>query len=452
MKEKNDELSAKWHAEKISFEHLHNLRKRVEDLRREAELAEREGNLERVAKIIYGELPQAERELQAFEKKYTRNTRGSDQRVIRGSLADQQGPTSFIKEAVDEEDIAEVVSRWTGIPVSKMLESEIEKLSHIEETLAKRVVGQEEAIKAVANALRRSRAGLADEDKPLASFMFLGPTGVGKTELARALAEFMFNDEKALIRIDMSEYMERHSTARLIGSPPGYVGYEEGGQLTETVRHRPYSLILFDEIEKAHPEVFNILLQVLDNGRLTDGKGKLVNFKNSIIILTSNVGSEYFKEISRLGFEVSEEDYEADKKDQRQSASLNEETEIFKERVMAELKNTFRPEFLNRLDEIIIFNPLTHKEIEKIVELQLNNLKDKLVQKNIEAVFDNSLKKYLAEKGFDPEYGARPIKRLIQKLILDPLADRFIRGELKNAKKIKIGFKEPQGLNISVSA
>jgi len=282
--------------------------------------------------------------------------------------------------------------------------------------------------------------------------MFLGPTGVGKTELARALAEFMFNDEKALIRIDMSEYMEKHSTARLIGSPPGYVGYEEGGQLTEIVRHRPYSLILFDEIEKAHPEVFNILLQVLDNGRLTDGKGKLVNFKNSIIILTSNVGSEYFKEISRLGFEVSEEDYEANKKDQRQSTSLNEETEIFKERVMAELKNTFRPEFLNRLDEIIIFNPLTHKEIEKIVELQLNNLKDKLVQKNIEAVFDNSLKKYLAEKGFDPEYGARPIKRLIQKLILDPLADRFIRGELKNAKKIKIGFKEPQGLNISVSA
>ena len=448
LKEKNDELSAKWHAEKISFEHLHNLRKRVEDLRREAELAEREGNLERVAKIIYGELPQAERELKMFEKKYTDVPRKSASHV----RIDQRQSASFIKEAVDEEDIAEVVSRWTGIPVSKMLESEIEKLSHIEETLAKRVVGQEEAIKAVANALRRSRAGLADEDKPLASFMFLGPTGVGKTELARALAEFMFNDEKALIRIDMSEYMERHSAARLIGSPPGYVGYEEGGQLTEIVRHRPYSLILFDEIEKAHPEVFNILLQVLDNGRLTDGKGKLVNFKNSIIILTSNVGSEYFKEISRLGFEVSEEDYEANKKDQRQSTSLNEETEIFKERVMAELKNTFRPEFLNRLDEIIIFNPLTHKEIEKIVELQLNNLKDKLVQKNIEAVFDNSLKKYLAEKGFDPEYGARPIKRLIQKLILDPLADRFIRGELKNAKKIKIGFKEPQGLNISVSA
>ncbi|MEK7496066.1 MAG: AAA family ATPase, partial [Patescibacteria group bacterium] len=258
LKEKNDELSAKWHAEKISFEHLHNLRKKIEDLRHQAELAEREGSLERVAKIIYGELPQAERELKAFEKKYE---------------LPQSAKEGFIKESVDEEDIAEVISLWTGIPVSKMLESEMEKLSKIEEALAERVIGQEEAIKAVANALRRGRAGLSEEDKPLGSFMFLGPTGVGKTELARALAEFMFNDEKALVRIDMSEYMERHSTSRLIGSPPGYVGHEEGGQLTEVIRHRPYSLILFDEIEKAHPEVFNILLQILDNGRLTDGKG-----------------------------------------------------------------------------------------------------------------------------------------------------------------------------------
>jgi len=306
-------------------------------------------------------------------------------------------------------------------------------------------LGQKEAIKAVANALRRSRAGLSEEDKPLGSFMFLGPSGVGKTELAKTLAEFMFNDEKALIRIDMSEYMERHSTARLIGSPPGYVGYEEGGQLTETVRHRPYSLILFDEIEKAHPEVFNILLQVLDNGRLTDGKGKLVNFKNSIIILTSNVGSEYFREISRLGFEVS-------KSVEKNKEDLKDKTKIFKERVLTELKTTFRPEFLNRLDEIIIFDPLTTREIEKIVELQLNILKNKLAQRNIEATFDNPLKKHLTEKGFDPEYGARPIKRLIQKLILDQLADRFIHGELKNAKKIKIGFKEPQGLNIAIGA
>jgi ATP-dependent Clp protease ATP-binding subunit ClpC len=257
------------------------------------------------------------------------------------------------------------------------------------------------------------------------------------------LAEFMFNDEKSLVRIDMSEYMERHSTARLIGSPPGYVGYEEGGQLTETIRHRPYSLILFDEIEKAHPEVFNILLQILDNGRLTDGKGKLVNFKNSIIILTSNVGSEYFKEISRLGFEISESSGSED---------FNDKTKIFKEKVLSELKSTFRPEFLNRLDDIIIFNPLTSKEIEKIVGLQLDILKKRLAQKGIVISFDNSLKKHLSEKGFDPEYGARQIKRLIQKLITDHLADQFIHGELKNAKKIKIGFKEPKGISIAVGA
>ena len=435
LKEKNDELSAEWHAEKISFEYLHNLRKKVEDLRREAELAEREGNLERVAKIIYGELPQAEKEFKALEKRHVEEKKGKGKR--------EKSEKKFIKEAVDEEDIAGVVSRWTGIPVSRMLESEMEKLSRIEETLAKRVVGQKEAIKAVANALRRARAGLAEEDKPLGSFMFLGPTGVGKTELARALSEFMFNDEKALVRIDMSEYMERHSTARLIGSPPGYVGYEEGGQLTETVRHRPYSLILFDEIEKAHPEVFNILLQILDNGRLTDGKGKLVNFRNSIIILTSNVGSEYFKEISRLGFEVSESSKKED---------LRDKTKIFKEKVLTELKTTFRPEFLNRLDEIIIFDPLTAKEIEKIVDLQLDILKQKLTQRDITVAFDNSLKKHLVEKGFDPEYGARPIKRLIQKLVTDRLADKFIHGELKNAKKIKIGFKEPQGIALTIGA
>ncbi len=432
LREENDELSAKWHAEKISFEDLHNLRKKVEDLRHEAELSEREGNLERVAKIVYGELPQAEREFNAYEKKQAEKSR-------RLKKSEEQ---RFIKEVVDEEDIAEVVSRWTGVPVSRMLESEIEKLSRIEDVLSKRVVGQKEAIKSVANALRRARTGLSEEDKPLGSFMFLGPTGVGKTELARALSEFMFNDEKALVRIDMSEYMEKHSTSRLIGSPPGYVGYEEGGQLTETVRHRPYSLILFDEIEKAHPEVFNILLQVLDNGRLTDGKGKMVNFRNSIIILTSNVGSEYFKEISLLGF--------GNESDQKDEDNFLEKTRAFKEKVMAELKTSFKPEFLNRLDEIIIFNPLRPGEIEKIVELQLNFLKNKLDKKGIRAAFDGSLKKHLAEKGFDPEYGARPIKRMIQKLILDQLADRFIHGEFKNAKKVKISFKEPKGLSLSI--
>ncbi|MFA5098685.1 MAG: AAA family ATPase [Candidatus Paceibacterota bacterium] len=433
LKDKNDELSAKWHAEKISSEQTHNLRKRVEDLRREAELAERDGNLEKVAKILYGELPQAEKEFKAFEKKYL--------------VKDKKQSTGekFIREVVDEEDIAAVVSRWTGVPISKMLESEMEKLSHIEEVLGERVVGQKDAVSAIASALRRSRAGLSDEDKPLGSFMFLGPTGVGKTELAKTLAEFMFNDEKALIRIDMSEYMEKHSTSRLIGSPPGYVGHEEGGQLTETVRHRPYSLILFDEIEKAHPEVFNVLLQVLDNGRLTDGKGKVVNFKNSIIIMTSNVGSEYFKEISRLGFDMSES-----------SGKVKEESvekaEIFKEKVTEDLKETFRPEFLNRLDEIIIFNALTPKEIERIVEIQLEIVKARLSKKNINISFDASLKKHITEEGFDPEYGARPIKRLIQKLVLDKLADRIIRGDLKNAKKIKIGFLESKGLDIAVSA
>jgi len=445
LKNENDELSAQWHAEKISFENFHNLRRRIEDLRRDAELAEREGNLEKVAKIIYGELPQAEKELKAFEKKHIDKNQPRRQKGLGlRPQASENKNEKFIKEAVDEEDIAEVVFRWTGVPVSRMLESEIEKLSQIKEILTKRVIGQKEAISAISSAMRRARAGLSEEDKPLGSFMFLGPTGVGKTELARTLAEFMFNDEKALIRIDMSEYMERHSSARLIGSPPGYVGYEEGGQLTETVRHRPYSLILFDEIEKAHPEVFNILLQVLDNGRLTDGKGKAVNFKNCIIILTSNVGSEYFKEISRLGFEAPDL---ADK----EKENLNEKTKIFRERVMTDLKKTFRPEFLNRLDEIIIFNPLTAKDIKEIVEIQLNSLQQKLAQKEVKASFDQSLKNYLAEKGFDAEYGARPIKRLIQKLILDRLADRFIEGELKNAKKIKIGFKEAQGLVLTAS-
>ncbi len=434
LKERNDELSAKWHAEKISSEQTHNLRKRVEDLKREAELAERDGNLEKVAKILYGELPQAEKEFKAFEKKYLTNEKRSD-----------SSNGKFIREVVDEEDIASVVSRWTGVPVSRMLESEMEKLSRIEDVLGQRIVGQKEAVSAIASALRRARAGLSDEDKPLGSFMFLGPTGVGKTELAKSLAEFMFNDEKALIRIDMSEYMERHSTSRLIGSPPGYVGHEEGGQLTETVRHRPYSLILFDEIEKAHPEVFNVLLQVLDNGRLTDGKGKVVNFKNSIIIMTSNVGSEYFKEISRLGFDMSE----SFGKIKEESV---EKAELFKEKVTEDLKETFRPEFLNRLDEIIIFNALTPKEIEKIVEIQLEIVKARLLKKNINISFDASLKKHIAEEGFDPEYGARPIKRLIQKLVLDKLADRIIRGDLKNAKKIKIGFGESKGLNIAVSA
>ena len=277
--------------------------------------------------------------------------------------------------------------------------------------------------------MRRARAGLADENRPLGSFMFLGPTGVGKTELAKALAEFMFNDDKALIRIDMSEYMERHATSRLIGSPPGYVGHEEGGQLTEIVRHRPYSLILFDEIEKAHPEVFNILLQILDNGRLTDGKGKMVNFKNAIIIMTSNVGSEYFKEMSRIGFGAEESEEKGD-------------AERYKEKVVDSLKEHFRPEFLNRIDEILIFSPLTRADIEKIVGIQLRAIEERLAQRKLKLTISEQAKEYLVKEGYSPEFGARPLKRLLQKVILDKLADKIIRGELKDGSKIRVNFRE----------
>ncbi|OHB21267.1 MAG: ATP-dependent chaperone ClpB [Parcubacteria group bacterium RIFCSPLOWO2_01_FULL_48_18] len=413
LKKKNDELSAKWHAEKMFMEDLHNLRKRVEDFRREAEIAERDSNLERVAQIRYGELPKAEKELGAFEDKYLNRNKQEDQ---------------FIREAVDEEDIAAVVSRWTGIQVSKMLESESEKLSRAEKELEKRVVGQEEAISAVANALRRARAGLSDENKPLASFMFLGPTGVGKTELARALGEFMFNDEKAIVRIDMSEYMERHAVARLIGSPPGYVGFEEGGQLTEVVRHRPYSLILFDEIEKAHPEAFNILLQVLDNGRLTDGKGRVVNFKNSVIIMTSNVGSEFIQQMSRLGFSENE----------KPEKDIVDSFEDFKEKIKEALRDTFKPEFLNRIDEIIIFRPLTTKDMEKIIDIQIERLQERLASRSIRVEVDPSARKYLIAHGYEPEFGARPVKRLIQKVILDPLADQMVRRKIKEGARVTV--------------
>ncbi len=435
LKEKNDELSAVWHSEKLAFENLHNLRKKIEDLRREAELAERGGDLERVAQIIYGKLPAAEKDYKVFEKKHFTKSmlRTEPEVLVRGQKHAPYrtgGGEGFIKEAVDEEDIAAVVSRWTGIPITKMLETESEKLSKIEEVLSDRVVGQKEALGAVANALRRARAGLADENRPLGSFMFLGPTGVGKTELARALAEFMFNNEKALVRIDMSEYMEKHAVARLIGSPPGYVGFEEGGQLTEAIRHRPYSLILFDEIEKAHPEVFNILLQILDNGRLTDAKGRTVNFKNTIIILTSNVGSQYFKEMAQMGFGNGD-----------QNEFLNKEAD-FKERALTSLKQTFKPEFLNRLDEIIVFNSLKPEDIGKIVDIQLDLVRRKLAERNIKIAVDEAAKKYIIKNGFDPDYGARPIKRLIQKAVLDQLADWMIKGQIKDGDKVKVSLKE----------
>ncbi len=430
LKMENDAISATWHAEKMSLEKLHHLHKRVDDLRREAELAEREGNLERVAQIIYSELPNAEKERATFEKKHVKGDSGKRKGA-------KEGVKQFIKETIDEEDIAGVVSRWTGIPVSRMLESEMKKLSRLENELERRVVGQKDAISSVSRALRRSRAGLAEEDRPSGSFMFLGPTGVGKTELARALAEFMFNDEKALVRIDMSEYMERHSISRLIGSPPGYVGYDEGGQLTDLIRHRPYSLILFDEIEKAHPEVFNILLQMLDNGRLTDSKGRVVNFKNTIIILTSNVGSSYFKEMSRLGFGIEEKE------------ELTSREEKFKEGIEEALHDTFRPEFLNRLDDIIIFNVLSKNDIERIVDIQLARLDERLKARGIKIAIKASIKSYLVEHGFDPDYGARPVKRLIQKIIVDALADKIVKGDVKDGQKVTITLNKSDRVEIS---
>lgn len=427
FKERHDTLASEWHAEKLIFENLHAARKKIEDLKREAEKAEREANLERVAQIRYGELPESEKQYRALEKRYA----GAKKPAKNG-----KGP-HFIRETVEKEDIAMVVARWTGIPTAKMLESELKKLSRIEEALAARVVGQDEAVSAVARALRRSRAGLADEDRPAGSFLFLGPTGVGKTELARALAEYMFNDEKALIRIDMSEYMERHAVSRLIGSPPGYVGYEEGGQLTEMVRHRPYSLILFDEIEKAHPEVFNILLQVLDNGRLTDGKGKAVNFKNAIIILTSNVGSEYFREMSGLGFAAANEE------------EFHVKEEQFRDKVEEALKDTFKPEFLNRLDETIIFNALAPKEVEKIVEIQLARLSSRLAKKGLTLAVRPEVRRYLVAHGFDPDYGARPVKRLIEKTIVDALAESMVKGAVNHGNKITVSLTKSNRVAIS---
>ncbi|MEK9186690.1 MAG: AAA family ATPase, partial [Patescibacteria group bacterium] len=418
LKGRNDELSAVWHSEKLAFENLHNLHKKFDDLKRAAEMSERNGDLERVAQILYGELPQSEKEYKIFEKKH----------FNKNSKSKIQGQ-KFLKESVDQEDIASVVSRWTGIPITKMLENESDKLSKIEDILSHRVIGQKEALNAVADALRRARAGLADENRPLGSFLFLGPTGVGKTELAKALSEFMFNNENAMIRIDMSEYMEKHAIARLIGSPPGYVGFEDGCQLTDAIRHRPYSLILFDEIEKAHPEVFNILLQILDNGRLTDAKGRTVNFKNTIIILTSNAGSQHFKSAMRMGFGVSENE-------------LRQREEGIKEKAMEALKSLFKPEFLNRLDESIVFHSLQPSDIEKIVDLQLELVKKKLASRGIKISVDSAAKKHIVENGYDPDYGARPIKRLIQKTILNQLADRLIRGQIKDGDNVKISFIE----------
>ncbi|MCD6429468.1 AAA family ATPase, partial [bacterium] len=412
LNEKLKNLELKWQTEKELVGRIRELEKEIDQLNFEAERAQREGNLERVAEIKYGLIPEKLKEIKAKERELDRFRKKH----------------RLLKEEVTEEDIARVVSRWTGIPVTKLLESEAQKLARMEEYLGKRIVDQREAIKAIANAIRRSRAGISEEDRPMGSFIFLGPTGVGKTETAKALAEFLFNDENALVRLDMSEYMEKHSISKIIGSPPGYVGYDEGGQLTEKIRRRPYSVILFDEIEKAHPEVFNILLQILDDGRLTDAKGRVVSFKNTIIIMTSNLGSEYISKMAPLGFSVDEK------------ASK----ENHKEKIMEILKENFRPEFLNRIDEIVIFNYLGPEEIRQIVELELAKVSKRLQKKGIRIKVSRAAKVVLAKKGYDPNLGARPLKRVIQKLILDPLAFKIVSGEIQEGEVITIDAQKDE--------
>ena len=408
LKEEETKQKAQWQSEKEQINRIQQNKIDIENLKFEAEKAEREGDYGRVAEIRYGKIKEKEAEIKAVQEK----------------LKTMQGAAAMIKEEVDSEDIADVVSRWTGIPVSKMMQSEREKLLHLEEELHKRVIGQDEAISAIADAVRRSRAGLQDPKRPIGSFIFLGTTGVGKTELAKALAEYLFDDENMMTRIDMSEYQEKFSATRLIGAPPGYVGYDEGGQLTEAIRRKPYSVVLFDEIEKAHPDVFNILLQVLDDGRLTDNKGRTVNFKNTIIIMTSNMGSSLIRE----NFE------------KMTQANHDEVVEKTKAQVLELLKKSIRPEFLNRIDDIIMFTPLSEQEIRQIVTLQLNAVKKMLAQNNVTLDFTDRALAFLSEKGYDPQFGARPVKRVIQKLVLNELSKELLGGKVNKERPITIDF------------
>ncbi len=410
LKEKSSEIELRWKNEKELFSDIKTIKRRLEELRLEADTAETKVDLAKVAEIRYGQIPTLNKELELKSKK----------------LKKLQSTHRILKEEIMENDIAGIVSRWTGIPVMRMLEEEVAKLVRIEEELKKRVVGQDVAVKKIADTIKRSRAGIGDPHKPIGSFIFLGPTGVGKTELTKALAGFMFDDERALIRVDMSEFMERHSVSKLIGAPAGYVGYEEGGQLTEMVRHRPYSVILFDEIEKAHPEVFNILLQVLDNGRLTDAKGRLVNFKNTVIILTSNIGAEYIDKMEKIGFAVGGELHNY---------------EDAKAKVMNALKNHFRPEFINRLDDIILFDILSEEAIKKIVNIQIDLVKSRLEDKQMTLVLAPEVLSNLAKEGYDPQYGARPLKRLIQTKLLNPIAEHIISGHAMPGATIAVSVK-----------
>jgi len=380
----------------------------------DADAAENAADLTKTAELRYGKIPLLEKEIEVATKR----------------LKKLQQTRRVLKEEITEEDIAGVVSRWTGVPVSRMLEEEAEKLSRMELELRKRIVGQDEAVQKVADAIKRSRAGISDPNRPVGSFLFLGPTGVGKTELTRALAEFLFNSEKSLIRVDMSEYMEKHSVSKMIGSPPGYVGHDEGGGLTELVRHRPYSVILFDEIEKAHPEVFNILLQVLDNGRLTDAKGRVVNFKNSVIIMTSNIGAEHIDRMSNLGFGSGIGTTEGERYD------------LVKGKVMDSLKEFFRPEFLNRLDEVILFNILSRESVHDIVRMQLKIVEERLAEKHITLSFSDTAIEHLAKEGYSTQYGARPLKRLIQTKILTSVANMMVSRGIMDGGKVEVDVKD----------
>jgi ATP-dependent Clp protease ATP-binding subunit ClpB len=403
LKEEHDRLQAQWNAEKDAIQAARKRKEELETVRNEIELAQRSGDYARASELQYGRLPELERQIREEEAR----------------LAGVQQAQRMLKEEVDEEDIAEVVAKWTSIPVSRLLEGEVQKLIHMEERLHQRVVGQDEAIQAVSNAIRRARAGLQDPNRPLGSFMFLGPTGVGKTELARALAEFLFDDEHALIRVDMSEYQEKHTVSRMLGAPPGYVGYEEAGQLTEAVRRRPYSVVLLDEVEKAHAEVLNVLLQLLDDGRLTDGKGRTVDFKNVVVIMTSNLGSQYIAEASIAG---DEPDVEL--------------PEGIRRRVTDTLRQHFKPEFLNRIDDIIFFHALGLAHMKLIVDIQVRGLLARLEERKIHVELTEPAREFLVVEGYDPMYGARPLKRTLQRRVLDPLAMRVLEGEFTEGDRV----------------
>ena len=405
LEKQSADLTSRWKAEKDKLSDAQKLKTELDTLRVELANAQRKGEYQRAGELAYGRIPELEKKLKAVE--------GSE------------GKGAMMEEAVTANHVAQVVSRWTGVPVDRMLEGEKEKLLRMEEQLGKRIIGQAEAVKAVSTAVRRARAGLQDPNRPIGSFMFLGPTGVGKTELTKALAEFMFDDENALLRIDMSEYMEKHSVARLIGAPPGYVGYEEGGALTEAVRRRPYQVVLFDEIEKAHPDVFNVLLQVLDDGRLTDGQGHTVDFRNTLIVMTSNLGSQFLV-------------------DQPEG----QDSDAVKDQVMAVVRASFRPEFLNRIDEIILFHRLKRSEMTRIVDIQMGRLGKLLEDRKITIVLEPAAREWLAEKGWDPAYGARPLKRVIQKSIQDPLAELVLAGTVKDGDRVVISASK-QGLTFN---